>query len=172
MTPPNFRMALEKGGYAENIIRGLLEKKGFIVYCPMTDGSHAFDILAIQNKERVIALDVKAKARRTYWPDTGVNQRHFETYVAFSQRHSIDFWIIFVDEYKKEIYGNTLEKLETPRKVGNREYPRIEPTRSGTKIRYWPLEAMIGMGRLPSDAAEILGQSSQRNYEYPKEVCH
>ena len=64
MTRASFLMSLSKGEFAEQIIKGKMEARGFVVYRPTTDRAHAFDILAIKDKEKCIAIDVKAKARR------------------------------------------------------------------------------------------------------------
>ncbi len=166
MTRKSFSAANSKGQLGERIVKGILERKGFIVYRPETDGSHAFDILAIKDKRRCIAIDVKAKARRTAFPDTGINQRHFEVYQQFSLRHLMPFWLFFVDESMLEIYGNTLDELEKPRTVAGRKYPMVSKTAFGVDIRYWPLEAMIKIDNLNCSQTIDLMQMSQRSYEY------
>jgi len=60
----SFKPALKKGEIGEMIIQDFLEKRGWIVYRPFTkDKAHYFDALATKNKEKVIAIDVKTKAR-------------------------------------------------------------------------------------------------------------
>ena len=92
MTQKNFEIRLKKGEIGEGIVRSLLESKGWIVYCPFTKGAHAFDMIATLNKERAIALDVKAKARMNKYPATGINLDHYEQYKRFSK--TIIFWPI------------------------------------------------------------------------------
>ena len=61
----NFQTALIKGEIGEQIVTQYLEKKGWIVYFQFTKNkAHAFDMLCTYNKEKVIALDVKTKARQ------------------------------------------------------------------------------------------------------------
>ena len=58
MTRPNFEVALKKGAVGETIVRRILEQKGWVVYQPMTDGAHCFDMLSIKDKKSAIAIDV------------------------------------------------------------------------------------------------------------------
>ena len=76
----DFEKALVKGKIGEDIVRRYLEEKGYVVYKPVTEGAHAFDILAVKDKKTVIIADVKTKARRNYFPDTGINYKHYVEY--------------------------------------------------------------------------------------------
>lgn len=164
-TPRSFDLALAKGEYGEQIVRRILEGKGFVVYKPNTEGAHAFDVLAIKDKRLCIALDVKAKSRRNKYADTGINLRHFETYKRFSDRHTMPFWLIFVDEMLGKIYGNTLEELAKPIEVEGINYPLIYgDTQTGTI--YWHMQSMRQIHTLTeSEKADLVGLS-QRNHEY------
>ena len=166
MIHPNFNKAMEKGNFAEDIIQQILEKKGFVVYKPLTDGAHAFDIMAIKDKKKVIAIDVKAKARRTKYNDTGINLSHFNEYMYFSTSHNMDFWVIFVDEYEKSIYGNTLAELQKPYTIDGINYPMISKTSNGKDIIYFPLVIMHQLCTLTEQQASELKAMSQRNYGY------
>ena len=165
-TRPSFDIARAKGEYAEGIVRRKLEAQGFVVYKPETVGAHAFDVLAIRDKSHCIALDVKAKARRNRYPDTGINERHYQTYKAFSTRHAMPFWVVFVDEMQGTIYGNSLTALDEPAEVGGVAYPLLD---NGT--RYWPLQNMRQIHELTYQEAEELAQLSQRNYAYAPEAA-
>lgn len=165
MTRPSFEIAMKKGDIGEAIVKAHLESKGWVVYKPVTDGAHCFDILCIKQKKTAIAIDVKAKSRLNKYPATGINQNHFEEYKAFSDKHNMPFWLIFVDEGQKTIYGNCIEVLEKQRKVGGNTYPFIMPT-GGRPVRLWPLEAMIHISNLAeSDAANLLALN-QRKHAY------
>lgn len=167
MKRANFEVALKKGEAGEKIIASLLESKGFVVYQPSTIGAHAFDMLAIKDKQRAIAIDVKAKSRRTYYNDTGINQSHFECYKLFSEKHSMPFWLFFIDEYLGKIYGNSIDELEVSIIADDVEYPFVQESNRGKAIRYWSLESMIQVGVIETEVAEKLKEMSQRNYEYP-----
>jgi len=165
MTRPSFELALRKGDVGEELVRCRLEAQGWVVYKPITDKAHAFDILCIKNKRTAIAMDVKAKARLNKYPATGINQKHFEEYKYFSEKHLMDFWVIFVDEMQKSVYGNRLTELEKPRTVEGKTYPWVMPTK-GQPVRLWPLEAMITIGSIDAETQARLVDLSQRNYSY------
>jgi hypothetical protein len=163
----NFNKALTKGEYGEKIVRRVFEQRGFVVYKPVTDGAHAFDALAIKGKRNCIAIDVKAKAMRNKYPDTGINIRHYNLYREFSEKHNMPFWVVFVDEMKAEIYGNTLEQLDIPRTIRGLNYPWNCDHGGGT--RYWPVHCMVPIHRLSCDEVLELKQLSQRNHDYETE---
>lgn len=165
MTQRSFKVALAKGEVGEMVVRSHLERKGWIVYKPHTEGAHAFDILAILNKKSAIAIDVKAKSRMNKYPATGINQKHFEEYKAFSDKHNMPFWVVFVDESQRTVYGNTLSELEIPRMVGGQKYPFLMPT-GYSPVRLWPLEAMKHIARLDDAVVLQLADLSQRSYAY------
>lgn len=165
MTQRSFNIALQKGDIGEAIIQKLLEEKGWSVYRPDTDGAHCFDMLAILNKAQCIAVDVKAKAAMKYYPATGINQKHFEEYQRFSKKHLMPFWLFFVDENSCSIYGNTLDELEKPRKVANKQYP-MKLTAGQALLRVWPLDAMKVVADITPAQAASLKKLSQRNYDY------
>ena len=168
-TRKSFDVALIKGEIGEQIVKAWLEKKGLVVYRPETEGVHAFDMLAIKDKRCCVALDVKSKARRNKYPDTGIDLRHYETYTAFSEKHNMPFWIVFVDEMIGEIYGNTLAELDKPRTDSGKQYPLRWNGRDGKTTVYWPLSAMKHVHTLTEAERLKLSSFSQRNYEYAPE---
>lgn len=165
MTQRNFEIAMAKGEVGEMFVRAHLERKGWIVYKPHTEGAHAFDILAIFKKKSAIAIDVKAKSRMNKYPATGINQKHFEEYKAFSDKHNMPFWIVFVDEDQRTVYGNAISELELPRLVLGKQYPFVMPT-GYSPVRLWPLEAMKHIANLDDACAAQLTSLSQRNHKY------
>lgn len=161
MTRQSFDIALEKGEYAEKIIREYLEKFGYVVYFPFTKNrAHAFDMLATLGKEKVIALDVKAKARMNKLPMTGINERTWNEYKNFSDKCNVPFKLIFVDEHpsEKRVYGNDLSELGEPDKVLNKG--------SKNAIYLWNLTKMKDMFSLTDEQFTELTTLSQRSYEY------
>lgn len=163
MTRPSFETALAKGEIGEQIVKLLMESVGWVVYRPVTEGAHHFDMLCIKDKRTAVAFDVKAKARMNNLPATGIDQRHFDEYARFSNRHQMPFWLVFVDEMERRVYGNEIAELEKERNVGGLKYPRHI---RGGKIRIWPLEAMRHIANLDEAQAESLIALSQRNYGY------
>lgn len=157
--------SVKKGAVGESIVRGILESKGWTVYQPMTDGAHCFDMLSIRDKRTAIALDVKAKARFNKWPATGVDLKHFNEYMRFSQKHNMPFWIVFVDEQMLSIYGETLNELEKLRTVDGKNYPFNLSTQKAV-IRVWPISAMRPIAKLDEVQARDLSEFNQRSYEF------
>lgn len=164
MTSRNFEIALKKGDIGERIVRAYLEAKGWVVYRPETEGPHCFDMLSIREKRTAIAIDVKAKARLNRYPATGINQKHFEEYFAFSKKHNMPFWLVFVDEMQREVYGNTIEELEKPREIDGRKYPMVMEWKTPTRI--WPLSVMKTISKLTEEHCKELVSVSQRKHEY------
>ena len=162
----NFEVCKQKGEAAEEIIKQKLEKKGWVVYQPITAGSHCFDMLCMKNKTEVIAIDVKSKARMNKFPATGIDYEDFLEYKKFSEKHLIDFWVIFVDEFEKLIYGNTIVELEKLRTENGKNYPFMMETKRGVKIRLWPLSAMLKIADLDDKQSENLKCLNQRNYNH------
>lgn len=161
MTRPSFEVALEKGEYAESIIREYLESFGYVVYFPFTkDRAHAFDMLATLGKEKVLALDVKAKARLNRHPMTGINERTWNEYRNFSLKCGVPFKLVFVDEHPSErrVYGQDLAALGAPDKILNEGRPKA--------IYLWNLSRMVDMFMLTDEHVQELTRLSQRNYSY------
>jgi hypothetical protein len=170
MMSKSFELSLKKGDLAENIIKRKLEEKGWVVYQPVTAGAHCFDMLCIKNKKRVIAIDVKSKARMNKFPATGIDYRHFCQYKTFSENHLVEFWVIFVDEFLKKIYGNTIQELEKQRVESSITYPYMIKTKEGNQIRLWPLSAMISIADLNEKQCEDLIVLNQRKYAYEQRI--
>tara|TARA_R100001440_G_scaffold28344_1_gene45960 strand:- start:198 stop:665 length:468 start_codon:yes stop_codon:yes gene_type:complete len=105
---------VKKGEIGEIIVRKYLENKGYIVYQPKTKGAHYFDMLCTLNKNEVIALDVKTKARLNYYEATGIELRHYEDYKRLINTIEIPFYLYFVDEMEGKVYRQLLNDLPSP----------------------------------------------------------
>ena len=162
--------SVQKGNVGEDIVQAFLERKGFVVYKPITGGAHPFDMLAVKDKRLCIAAEVKTKALRTHYQDTGFNKSTYYDYVEFSIKHNMDIFVFFVDENKSEVYGNWLKKLEQPRTVnmGGKvvHYPRDEQAKDGRWLRFYPYESMQHIVWIDDHTAEMLRRLSHRNYKY------
>lgn len=159
-----FEVAKRKGTIGEEICRRYLEKWGWVVYKAITEGPHAFDMLAIKDKHQVVAVEVKTKARLNKWPATGVDQKDFELYWRLSTQHNMPFWLFFVDEYEGLIYGNSLSELERPVVVGGHTYPMVLQLKR--PIRIWHLSSMMTFGMLSEEEMAELKRYNQRAYGY------
>ncbi len=102
----------KKGLLGENFVRKMLNQKGWITYSPDCDGAHYFDILATKNKQSVIAVDVKTKARFNKWAAQGIDIRHYNEYMRFTQQTGIPFYLVFVDDKNGDVHAGELAKLK------------------------------------------------------------
>lgn len=150
----SFKKALKKGELGEKIITELLENKGWIVYTPFTkDKAHYFDILATYEKEKVIAIDVKTKARLNKWAAQGINVTHYNQYLHFMNTNKVPFYLIFIDDKCGDVHLADLRNLKEP----------IYPNK---KIIAWRLKDMKYVMNIGKDNISKLSQYDQRNYKY------
>ena len=157
MIQKNFKIALTKGEIGEEIIREYLEEKGWIVYCPFTKNkAHYFDQLATKNKEQVIALDVKTKARLNKWPAQGINIKHYKEYKNFIKKINVPFYIIFIDDKNGDVYACELKNLKNG----------FHPT---PYIIAWDLSQMKFLFNIGEEKIKLLSKYDQRNYDYNPE---
>lgn len=163
----NSKTTVKKGTVGEQIVRQYLSKLGFISYAPETEGAHPFDkLVASRDKTTIMIAECKTKARRDYYPDTGIDLRHYNDYKTVSYNHNLRVFIFFVDEKLKSVYGNYLDELEVPRQVKLNsgkiiDYPLIQQP-----IIYFPIEAMKTIGSLSEEQARTLETLSTRNPAY------
>jgi len=148
-----FEIALQKGELGEKIIQEYLEAKGWIVYFPFTKNkAHAFDMLCTKNKEKIIAIDVKTKARLNKYNAQGINIKSYNEYLKFKEKMSINFYLIFVDDKNGDVH--TFE-------IGN----DIKSFTMG-KIIFWWVKDMNFMFNIGKEKIEELSKFDQRNYDY------
>lgn len=160
------RITVQKGNIGESIVQQFLESKGFICYKPVSEGAHAFDFLAIKDKRLVIAAEVKTKALMNKYNATGFNKQTWYDYIMFSANHRMQIFVFFVDEHKKQVYGNWLSELEQQCEVDGITYPFDMLCRNGKIIRLYPYCKMRHIADISDTESEILKQLSTRNYEY------
>jgi Holliday junction resolvase-like predicted endonuclease len=154
MNLTSFEKALKKGEIGEKIISDYLEKKGWIVYRPFTKNkAHYFDILATMNKERVIAIDVKTKARFNKWKAQGIDIKHHNQYLDFMKMAKVPFYLIFVDDKLGDVYLADIGNL----KNGFKPAPNIIA---------WYLDDMKYMFKISEKMIQELSEYDQRNYEF------
>jgi hypothetical protein len=150
----NFDIALKKGEIGEKIIISFLEEKGWIVYCPFTKNkAHYFDVLATQNKEKVIAIDIKTKARLNNWNAQGINIKSYNEYLKFINKINVPFYLFFIDDKNGDVHCAELIKLK------NEFYPN-------PYIIAWNLNQMKLLFNIGIDKINELSKLDQRNYNY------
>jgi hypothetical protein len=161
------KTTVKKGNIGQEIVRNYLESKGWIVYIPVTEGPHAFDNLAIKNKEQLIIADMKTKPARKYYPDTGFDLKHYNCYLKISVKHSIPVFVFWVDQINKKVYGNFISRLsedcliniKKDSKEYTKKYPSIE-----NGIIFFPLIKMITIASLTDKQCEQLKELSTDHY--------
>lgn len=135
------KLTTRKGDVGESLVDKMLREKGFVIYKPEGGQPHAFDRLAIKDKEILMIAEVKAKAKRKYFPDTGIDFRHYKEYKNIMKKHNLEVILFFVDEEMGKIYGGKLSEIEVINnfKVNNKDvtYPKIEKN-----IIYFHIEKM------------------------------
>ena len=152
------KTTVKKGDFAEDIVHKFLEDKGYIVYVPKTKGAHAFDRMAIKNKEQAIIAEIKAKAKLNNYDETGFEYRHYLDYKKISTKHNLPVFIFFVDEMLKEIYGNFLSKLE--------QDCRRSPWNGGSQILFQMKLMHRNIYNLTDSDVAYLKQNSTRTHAY------
>lgn len=129
-------------------------------FCSVT-GAHHFDAI-ISKGEKFAALDVKAKARRNKYPDTGSDVKYVNTY--WKVFHALkdnpkfaDFYLFFVDEKMKEIYYFSFKECL------KKQFAHTEGN-----IVYFDLKYRHVIAEIAEEDAEQLKKFSAktRNYSY------
>lgn len=164
---------VRKGNIGEKVVKDYLMDKGYIPYIPDAPGSHPFDLLvASPNKRQIFIADSKAKPARIYYPDTGIDLRHYNQYSYIEQKHNMNVFVFFVDEDNGKVYGNFLKKLTEPVEIEHNgkvlSYPKTETDSRGITTIYFPLEKMLPVGDIPEDDISRLRELSQRNHSYQR----
>jgi len=161
------KTSVQKGALAEAVVDQFLIDNGWIPYVPM-GGPHPFDRLSANMKKRkIMVIEVKAKAARTHYPDTGVNVKHYEGYKRVWLYNRLPVFLAFVDEVEGAIYGEFLGILEKERTVNGNVYPLVQKG-----IRYWPRSAMRTIAMLNDLQVENLKALSNRNPAYEDPQCN
>lgn len=165
----SFQRTRRKGDIGERIILRYFE--GHVVYKAINeDCPHPIDyfVLALKGeyKNEIIAADAKAKPRRELHGDTGINEKHYDTYYRLSMKYRMPVFLFFVDEAMARVYGNYLEELVKPDVFRGRDYPRIEICRSGP-IKFFSMNRMLIIGELTADECNELRALRVSNYQPP-----
>lgn len=156
---------VKKGSLGEQIVDKWLVKKGLIVYEPSTSNPHGFDRLVSLDKSSLVIVEVKTKPKRLYFPDTGIDIKHFKGYKEVSEKHSIPLCIFFVDEILKQIYCGWLSELIQEKQIkwkGKQiTYPLISKG-----IVYFHQPSMKVIHQLTEAEVQEIKLLSNSNYKY------
>lgn len=150
----SFEIALKKGDLGECIITKILEDKGWVVYRPFTkDKAHYFDMLCTKNKDKIIAIDIKTKARLNNWNAQGINIKSYDQYINFVKTTNINFYLIFIDDKLGYVHMIDITKLKNP------IYPNNE-------IIAWEVSQMKHIYTLCENDIKELTKYDQRKYNF------
>lgn len=149
----------EKGNFGEYLVRRALRKKGYMLASFEEGAAHPCDNIVSKWDMQFRALDIKTYPRRFYYPDTGINYDHYEKYLKSPN----PFYLIFVDDIEKKIYGNSLCELNKRISVNGIIYPFMYGNGENKKM-YFPLQSMELYTNLRDDTCEELRKLSNSNY--------
>jgi len=164
----NKRTEVKKGCLGESLVEKYLAKRKQTIYKPITDQAHPVDrVCASPDKNQMYIVEVKTKARRKYYPDTGFDFSKYREYLNLQLKHSLEVYVFFVDEESGTIYGGLLDdisRMTTITHKGNRlEYPLISKG-----IIYFPVENMTEVEKINPDVRGKLEALTTKNTAYLK----
>lgn len=147
----NFETNLKRGQTGEQIVKKHLQRLGYVIYQPSEGKAHPFDFMcATENKRELFIAEVKTKPSRLYYPDTGIDERHYRDYCHIRDTYNMEVLLFFLDEVKQQIYGNSLTELMRPQRITHAGKSLTYPLHS-KGILYFPLLNMQVIANL-SDA--------------------
>lgn len=161
-----FYSLLKIGHKGENLVIDYCENyKGYQVQSNQLKACK-YDITIIKPNNEIILGDIKSKARRNKYADTGIDIKHYNTYKDLMKKNGLDFQLFFVDEALGCCYGESLRVLDKQCYIGNREYP-YKPSYygMGDEIVYYPLSSMDYYFSLTTEQIEGLAVGRGRAKE-------
>lgn len=161
----NDKIEVKKGNLGEDIVKRWLHKKGLIVYEPVTDAPHAFDKLVSKGKDVLVIVEVKTKPRRMYYPDTGINIKHYNEYIKVSKKYDIPVCLFFVDEYLGQIYCGYLSELSKAKRVKFKNKELTYPLKLRDIIYFYQPDMLVIHELSPKEVSEIKKYTT-RKYDY------
>jgi hypothetical protein len=152
-----------KGTIAEEYVRDVLITKGWHIYAYAAQQSHPVDMLAFTPDNRLVAVEVKCKSARLYYPDTGIDLNDYHAYHNFQMQHNVPILILFVDNYRKQVYGNYLDELSQPQTIVDNKRELIYPMIVDQYV-YFPLQVMQHYADLPPAIVTLLNSHTTSKY--------
>jgi len=152
------RPEVKKGMIGEKYVQEFLGKKGFIIYKPITEGSHKIDFFTHHGEQkRVVCVEVKAKRRMAKYQKTGFNYDCYLQYKELWDKHKIPTYVFFIDDFEECIYGNWLNELGEGWRPPNYN-----------KVIVWDLDKMKFLRKLTPVEIFEANQYTKENYDYSK----
>ena len=146
---------VKKGDLGEDLVKDFLHKKGFILYKPITNGSHKVDYFCHSGKDKkVICAEAKTKRRMALRPATGFNVNCYEHYFELNKKYNIKTFVFFIDDFERCIYGQWLHLLGKGITIKN--------------VIVWPMDKMKLIRNLSNSEVNSINQFTSVNYDYSK----
>lgn len=167
-----FDKSLRKGDLGEEIVKTILRDNGYVLYTVDNEGSHPFDIMAVDiESHRLVVVEVKTIPRRNLYEDNGLKLTSWKKYTRWYKETGIDFFLIFVDEMTREVYGNTLQILSEHYydRTSGLYYPLVYKDRFGfssNDMIYLHLNKCKPFGNISDEDASKMRGLSQRKHGY------
>ena len=156
----------KKGDLGESIVDAYIKSKGIVPYKPDADQPHPFDRLcASADKKNLYIVEVKTKAKRKRYPDTGIDISAFDGYNDIQKKYNIMVFMFFVDEEAGEIYGGLLNEISKKHYVFDSGRHLGYPLRA-RGIIYFPIELMKPYSRISDIAVNELKNLTTKNRTY------
>lgn len=147
---------VKKGNIGERIVNELLSKDNYIIYRPITNGSHKIDFFAHKqdSDKNIICVEAKSKKRMACYIETGFNYSNYLHYIEIQEKYGIDTYVYFIDDFEECIYGSWLKDLGEGNKMG--------------EVITWPLQKMQFHRWLNENELIELKEYTKENYDYSK----
>jgi hypothetical protein len=156
-----------KGTIAEQYVRDVLINRGWHIYTYSTAGRpHPVDMLAFTPDNQLVAVEVKCKPARLYYPDTGIDVRHYHHYHNLQAQLNLPILLLFVDEYSKTVYGNYLNNLSQPITIVHNKRELVYPMIAENLV-YFPLQVMNHYADIPPAIVAQIKSYRVSKYNYP-----
>ena len=160
------KIEVKKGDIGESLVDVFIKNNGDVPYKPDADKAHPFDRLcASQNKKNLYIAEVKSKARRKYYPDTGFNISNYNDYINIQDKYGLKVFIFFVDEEMGLIYGERLNEIKRPVCIKYKGKKLTYPIRTA-KLILFPLLLMKKQIIISNQSIESLKKLTTKSEGY------
>jgi hypothetical protein len=155
-----------KGTIAERYVRDVLVSMGWHIYAYAADQPHPVDMLAITPQNQLVAVEVKCKCARMYYPDTGIDRNDYYAYHDLQAQLNLPVLLLFVDNYSKTVYGNYLDNLSQPITIVDNQRELLYPMIVDQYV-YFALQLMEHYADIPPAIVAKLNSRTHSKYHHP-----
>ena len=160
-----------KGTIAERYVRDVLVSSGWHIYTYSADQPHPVDMIAITSDGELVAVEVKCKCARIYYPDTGIDRNDYYAYHNLQSQLNLPVLLLFVDIYTKTVYGNYLDSLSQPLTIIDNQRELVYPMIVERYV-YFALQAMEHYADIPPAIVAQLNSRTHSKYHHPLPTPH